>query len=132
MHFWLSGLAGFLLMVFGACNTPGNTDQPGSDRTPAMPLEINIANDSMVDFDSVVVAFPSQRESYGSVAAGGQSDYRIVEQAYRYAYVEAHTAETLYVHQPIDYTGENLLGSGRYTYALNLEQGELTLKLVER
>lgn len=132
MHFLIYGL-GVGLLLLGMCNSPGTSShQPPPDRSPDVPVEINIENNSTVDFDSVVVAFPSQREIYGAVAAGSESDYRTIEQAYRYAYVEAHAADTQYVYQPFDYSGEESLAGGRYTYALNFEQGELTLKLVAR
>ena len=52
--------------------------------------------------------------------------------AYRYAYVEASAGQDQFVLQPIDYTGEKLLESGRYSYALDLVNGELTLALVEQ
>lgn len=96
------------------------------------PVEINIQNKSTVDFDRVVVSFPGQTEDYGAVGSGGQSGYRTVEMAYRYAYIEAYVGEKKYILQPIDYTGETLLETGHYTYSLDLVDSELTLKLIEQ
>ena len=133
MHFWSGWLLAGVLLLGAGCNAPSDTSPPAAPRGPAAPVEISIQNDSSVDFDSVVVAFPSQRENFGPVAAGAESSYRTVEMAYRYAYVEAHHAGAEpYVLQPIDYTGEELLADGRYSYALDIQNGELTLELITR
>jgi len=95
------------------------------------PVEVRVVNASAVSFDRVVIGFPRQKEDYGTLAARAQSDYRAVAEAYGYAYVEVHRAGERLVLQPIDYVGERLLASGRYTYVLDLDasgQG-LTLTL---
>jgi pyruvate carboxylase len=95
------------------------------------PVEIRIANASAVAFERVVVRFPRQVEDYGALAALSQSDYRAIEQAYRYASVEVQVEGEKLLLQPIDYVGESRLASGRYTYVLDLvgTGRELTLTL---
>jgi hypothetical protein len=86
---------------------------------PSGPPRVRIANRTAVDFDRVIVGFPSQREDYGSLMAGEASAYRPVGEAYRYAYVQVQVDTGRVELWPIDYFGETLLPSGRYTYALS-------------
>jgi hypothetical protein len=111
-----------LTLLVGACSTLGT-----STASP----EVRVANRSSFDFTSVRVAFPSDEVNYGAVAAGAASEYRRVEEAYRYAYIEVMIGERRLVMQPIDYVGDTLLSPGRYTYALGMAQGgdQLTLQL---
>lgn len=94
-------------------------------------VEIRVRNASTIDFDSVVVG---PVRDYGAIAAGGVSDYRTFDVAYRYAYVRVVTAGETYQIMPIDYVGEEELEGGKYTYELNLTDGHprsLTLRFVE-
>ncbi len=90
--------------------------------SPDGPTQVRLANTGSVAFDSVVVTFPSQREVFRSLAAGAESEYRNVGEAYRYAAIEAFSSSQVrFVLQPIDYVGERLLGPGRFTYELRAE-----------
>lgn len=71
-------------------------------------------------FDSTIVNFSGQREVYGRLEPSQASEYRSVELAYRYAYIEVHFGGEHGVIQPIDYVGETPLDEGRYTYRLTL------------
>lgn len=103
---------------------PGAT-QPTPDR-----IEIRVRNASSADFEHVVVTFPNQhRVDYGRVRAGEVSDYRSVEQAYRYAGIAASAGARELTLAPIDYVGERPLDPGRYTYVLGRENDRLTLSL---
>jgi hypothetical protein len=95
-------------------------------------VEIRVSNASAVALDEVIVRFPDQQEVYGSIAPSGHSDYRRVDQAYRYAYVEAKVGGEKVVLQPIDYVGEALLSEGRYSYVLGVTtpDSHLTLSLI--
>jgi hypothetical protein len=105
---------------------------PGCD-SPFLPwgggdVEIRILNSSSFPFDRVDVGFPEHEVSYGAIRANSASEYREVSKAYRYAYIEVEIGGEELVIQPIDYVGESLLGSGRYTYVLNVTvEGHLTL-----
>lgn len=103
-----------------------------STSAPGDPVEVRIANESAVAFDGVRVVFPDREESYGAIPAGGRSDYRSVERAYRYAFVEVHAGAERLVLQPIDYVGEELLRAGRYTYALAIAPDGRNLTLTLR
>ena len=90
-------------------------------------VEIRIENASTFPFDRVDVVFPEDEVSYGSIRANSASEYRDVSKAYRYAYIEVEVSGEELVLQPIDYVGESLLDSGRYTYILNVTvEGQLT------
>ena len=110
--------------------------QAGCD-SPLLPwgggdVEIRIQNASAFPFERVDVVFPEDEVSYGSIRANSASAYRDVSKAYRYAYIEVEIGGEELVVQPIDYVGESLLRSGRYTYVLNVTvEGHLTLDFRE-
>jgi hypothetical protein len=120
-----------LVVVVAACHASG-------------PVDIRIRNASAEIMEDIVVGFPAgvggspvapgQGESgdvsYGTLEPGAMTPYRLIEKAYRYAYVEAVARGRSVVLQPIDYVGEELLEPGRYTYELDLRDGHLGLELV--
>lgn len=112
--------SGLVALAFAAC---------ASAVAPVSDVRIRIRNASPVDFDGVRVDFPSGREDYGPVSAGGQTAYRTVDEAYRYARVEAAAGGDTLLFQPFDYVGERLLDPGRYTYELDVASGEPHLRL---
>ncbi len=93
-------------------------------------VEIRIRNDSNVDFDRVQVEFPDQHDvDYGPIPKGGVTDFRVTNRAYRYARVSVEAGDQNLLIQPIDYLGEPELSAGRYTYSLDVDNGQLTMKL---
>ena len=93
-------------------------------------VEIRVRNGSDLDFDRVRVHFPDGRDmDYGPVPKGGVTVFQSIGRAYRYAgfSVQAGTQELSL--QPIDYLGERELPVGRYTYALGVDNGRLTVQL---
>ena len=95
-------------------------------------VHIRIQNNSSFRFDRVDVVFPEDEVRYGSISANSSSAYREVSKAYRYAYIEVEVGGEELVLQPIDYVGETLLRSGRYTYVLNVTvEGQLTFDFRE-
>jgi hypothetical protein len=118
--------------VAAGCGEPARQTPVGEESEAGGLVRINIQNSSNLDFDRVVALFPDQRVDYGAVPKGGQSDYRTVSLAYRYAYVEIFVGEKTYVVRPIDYVGETLLSEGRYTYVLDLRGDEPRIELIRR
>jgi len=108
-----------LLLASLGCSNPFSPDD----------IQIRIGNESAVPFDDVDVIFPSDEVDYGHVPSGGVSEYRRVEVAYAYARIDVRIGATKLWIQPIDYVGEPQLRPGRYTYALNVLDGRLTLEL---
>src|SRR4051812_40437693 len=84
---------------------------------------IRLANHSDVVIENVRVTFHSQVEDYGTIAPNSETPYRTIAKAYRYAKVEATVNGEPAVLQPTDFVGEQLLGAGRYTYALDVNPG---------
>ena len=93
-------------------------------------VEVRIRNDSNLDFDRVRVQFPDQHEvDYGPVPQGGVTAFQPTSRAYRYAGVSVEAGDQELAWQPIDYLGEQELSAGRYTYALGVDNGQLTMQL---
>lgn len=82
---------------------------------------IRMENNSDTPFDTVLVRFPSQQESYGPLPARSRSDYRRIEKAYSYAYIKVTVGENESILQPVDFVGERLLRTGHYTYRLTYD-----------
>ena len=112
-------LVAVLSVLVASCDNPA---EPTGD------VEIRIANESSMAFESVDVVFPRDSVDYGPVPSRGLSEYRRVEQAYSYALVIVQLGGEELRIQPIDYVGTPQLEAGRYTYALNITiEGQLTL-----
>src|SRR5262245_35824654 len=82
-----------LLLVISGCAAARPGPGEGQKRSVgvnvnAQTVRIRVGNSSKVDFDRVVITFPSQQEEYGRVPAGERSDYRDVTKAFRYARIE--------------------------------------------
>lgn len=127
-----------VLLVLVGCAAATPAPKVVNAKVSAMDAEvvrIRVDNRSRVDFDRVVVKFPSQEEDYGRVGAGRQSDYRQIAEAYRYAHIEVTINSSTVALRPMDYVGEEPLPPGDYTYALSYDpaarsRGQLQLELV--
>jgi hypothetical protein len=98
--------------------------------TESESIEVRIRNNSNVDFNRVQVEFPDQHNvDYGSIPSCSTSGYQVTSRAYRYAAVVVETDGQPLTLQPIDYLGEEELPPGRYTYTLDVDNGQLTLEL---
>jgi hypothetical protein len=92
--------------------------------------QIRVGNNSDLDFDRVRVHFPEGREmDYGPVPKGGVTVFQSIGRAYRYAGFSVQAGAQELSLQPIDYMGERELPVGRYTYALGVDNGRLTVQL---
>lgn len=118
----LRGAGAFLVLLAAAgCQMPF---WPG-------PVEVRVRNASEVEFGSVVMGFPHETLTYGPMPAGGASAWSAVEEAYRYAaFAVTVDGETLRL-QPIDWVGEEPLDGGRYTFELDVDEGNLVFRLIE-
>jgi len=93
-------------------------------------VEIRIRNASNLNFDRVRVDLPDEPGvDYGPVPEGGVTAYRSTSRAYRYAGFSVKVGNEEFSLHPIDYMGEQELPAGRYTYALNVDHGRLTVQL---
>lgn len=102
------GSAGLLVALAGACT--------GS---PSQTL-IRIHNNSGVTFTQLAVETPGSRHEFGELGPGAFTEYEDFGESYSYAYVSTVIDGQAYVLQPIDYTGEQPLGAGRFTYSITI------------
>ena len=78
-------------------------------------MEIRIVNESDHILQQVTVDFPSQQEQYGMIPPRGNSEYRTVDEAYRYAAVQVQVDNRDLRIQPIAAFGlGNVLLGGWY------------------
>ncbi|MXV51104.1 hypothetical protein GS399_09000 [Pedobacter sp. HMF7647] len=109
-------------ILFSACKK--------KNEAPASGINIRIENKSSYQFDNVLVWAGDVKNNYGSIKPGQTSEYKIFNEAYRYAYVKLNVGEKEFILQPIDYVGETPLEAGKYTYQLtvsNYDQSRLNL-----
>jgi hypothetical protein len=83
---------------------------------------VRLHNASGVSLDAVSATFSGHVADYGRIPAGATTDYRPAPGAYRYAFIAARVDGERYVLQPIDYVGEQPLGPGRFTYAIDVDR----------
>ncbi len=81
---------------------------------------IRIHNASEYDFLRVEVNTYDEPINYGTIKSDEKSRYKTFEVAYRYAYVRLFVDENEFIIQPIDFVGETPLGSGKFTYVLEV------------
>jgi hypothetical protein len=93
-------------------------------------VRVRVENSSDADFDEFRIEFVRQMESYGPLAAGAVSEYRVVEATYGYAYTEARSGARKFVLQPIDFMGEQLLSPGAYTFKYTVHGDHLDFQFI--
>ncbi len=81
---------------------------------------IRVHNASEYDFLRVEVNTYDEPKNYGTIKSDAKSRYKTFEVAYRYAYVRLFVDENEFIIQPIDFVGETPLGSGKFTYVLEV------------
>ena len=81
---------------------------------------IRIHNASEYYFLLVEVNTSNEPRNYGPIKSDEKSRYKTFEVAYRYAYVRLFVDENEFIIQPIDFVGETPLGSGKFTYVLEV------------
>ncbi len=81
---------------------------------------IRIHNASEYDLLRVEVNTYDEPINYGTIKSDEKSRYKTFEVAYRYAYVRLFVDENEFIIQPIDFVGETPLGSGKFTYVLEV------------
>jgi hypothetical protein len=102
----------FALAVFGAVVVLAYfAKQPAPSSS-----DVRILNVTQYPFHQVVI----NGELYGTVNPGEYSGYRSLRAAYRYASVRLIAGNHEMRFTPDDYVGETPLGSGKFTYVLNI------------
>lgn len=81
-------------------------------------VKLRIQNSSVLELDSVIVLSPGGKQVYYSLPSMTYSGYKSFAFLFRYASIEIYTGQQLLKLQPIDYTREEKLNTGNYTYEL--------------
>jgi len=90
-------------------------------------INIRVKNMSSFVFDEVIVR--SEDHIYETLSPDTYSEYQEFETAYTYDYIQITSGEEVFVLQPIDFVGEEVLPIGLYTYELNVdEEGQVSLE----
>lgn len=84
-------------------------------------VQIRIRNASLLPFEDIEVNTSGGVNKFGTVNDSQESDYKTFDFAYRYSFVKLNINGEPYIIQPIDYTGEHKLESGKYTYEIHLD-----------
>ncbi|WP_375578585.1 hypothetical protein ABWH96_16380 [Marivirga tractuosa] len=98
-------------------------------------INIRLANTSIYDYENIIINTTTGDVNFGELKSGNNSDYKVFETAYRYAYGKLEINGNILRIQPIDYVGETPLKNGNYTYEIhtdspNEEYGALSIELV--
>lgn len=84
-------------------------------------VQIRIRNASLLPFEDIEVNTSGGINKFGTVGDSQTSDYKTFDFAYRYSFVKLNINGEPYIIQPIDYSGEHKLESGKYTYEIHLD-----------
>ena len=116
-----TALSGLVLLLFGlaACADPS-----GSEEGPTL---VRLENQSPYTLEDVTFSSGHDPLHFPSIGAGDRTDYRLVDRAYRYGYLEVFVAGERFVLQPIDYVGEDPLGRGSFTYRIQVDPAARTV-----
>ncbi len=99
-------------------------------------LKIGLSNVSQFDFQNITVNTSTGNVNFEDINTGENTEYKVFETAYRYAFIELEIEGETYTLQPIDYFGETPLENGNYTYQIDAndsqdQYGKLILTLIE-
>ena len=93
-------------------------------------VKIRLSNVSQFDFLNIIVNTGSGNVHFKNLRSGLNSEYKLFDKAYSYAFIELEIEGETFTIQPVDYLGESLLRKGYYTYQLDVnDTGDRYTKL---
>lgn len=110
----------FVLICFSSCGGDENA------LTGEENIQIRIENMSAFTFMDVKMLSFDEELEYGDLDGQELSEYKVVQRAYSYAYIELIIDGDTYILQPIDFTGEEELSNGKYTYQIDANDSSET------
>ncbi|MFZ6053093.1 hypothetical protein [Halocola ammonii] len=118
----------FTLLLLSSCEKEDETTCEEHTVAPCAvdttQSNIRVKNVSDYDFCNVVIDPNGNLTNYGIIEKGETTCYRPFETAYRYAYVNLIIEEKEFILQPIDFVGEQPLGTGNFTYSIDVSDFE--------
>jgi hypothetical protein len=112
-----------ITIILGSC---------GKGNTPEGPSDIRIKNLSSLAFDSTIVNTSGGENSYQAIPPGEYSDYKRFDKAYPKAEVTVIINGVTYTTGAQNYNYQVVLGPGKYTYEVFIEQPELRKLAISR
>ncbi|HEX6053993.1 MAG TPA: hypothetical protein VFZ21_32205 [Gemmatimonadaceae bacterium] len=103
---------GVLFGLVAGCSNPFS----GDDET-----RIRLLNASGFEFTNVTFSSGMSQLEFTRIGPGEATEYRNVEEAYRYGYFDALIDGQRRTIQPIDYVGESTIGDGDFTYVITVD-----------
>lgn len=95
---------------------------------------IRVENASQYTYDRLIVSTSGGTFNYGTIKPNGVSSYQSFVYAYSYALIQLEINTQEFSIIPTDYSGEERLESGFYTYVIDVadhSNGELSLTVVK-
>jgi hypothetical protein len=83
-------------------------------------LQIRISNVSEFNYENININASGEMVEFGNLNSNSNSEYKIFDLAYRYAFVQFEIDGETFTLQPIDYVGETPLENGKYSYRINV------------
>lgn len=130
-------LTSLMMFIFSACkkNSIKNCNQHAVSACSedSTKTNIRITNISKYDFCNVVLDPVSGPVNCGIIKKGETTCYRSFDTAYHYAYIRFNIGDKEFKLQPIDYVGEQPLGIGKFTYAIDIHDyaaGKMDIGLI--
>ncbi len=134
----LISIASFLLVIFSSCKKDSLKDcyEHSISACSENPLKTNlrIKNNTKYNFCNVVVNPYSGLVNCGNLKKGKVTSYRAFDIVYNYAFIQFFIGEKEFKVQPYDYIGEQALGTGKFTFILdiiNFETGQVSITVQE-
>jgi hypothetical protein len=112
----LSPKPGVVATLVALCIASGCGNPFGADDT-----RIRLRNASQFELTNVTFAPGTPRLEFARIAPGAATEYRPVEGAYRYGYLDVLVGGERRQLRPIDYVGESEIGEGDFTYVITID-----------
>lgn len=84
------------------------------------PTDIRIRNISTFVYDSILVNTSGGENTYGTLNADGETQYKRFDYAFPDADITLYINSVEYTYGPVDYTHAAWLGTGKYTYEVDV------------
>jgi hypothetical protein len=94
-------------------------------------LQVRVENKSNTLLENVTITYENQVEIFGNIPPGVITEYHTVKKLTNFANIEAiANGKRIAEPQGIDKLGEEVLGKGKYTYSLTLDENNAPMNKV--
>ena len=103
-----------------------------AEKSPEGPADIRIKNLSDMAFEEFSVDTSGGEHSWGALAAGGTSEYKRYEKAYRVAEITAVINGETFSTGTVNYNYEVVLGQGKFSYEVYIQNFDNKVLAIQR